>query len=137
MDIKKMRDELKGIVDTVPRKNEDVVKLYNEKFSGDEKAENVVSIIAKDNEYTYIGAGDEPPHMIDFMGLQKFIRGELTEVTNPLVLSKISGNKCFVKGAYDKEKLFANDKEAKKEADLQREEDTKTQIYFERQNRKG
>jgi len=137
MDIKKMREELESVVDTVPRKNDDVVKLYNEKFSDDEKAENVVSIIEKDNQYTYIGAGDTPPHMICFMGIQNFVRGELTTVTDHDVLAKIAGNQCFVKGVYDMDEAFEADKEAKKKVELQQEEDVKTQIYMDRENRKG
>ena len=78
MEVKEMRSKLKDVVDVVPQKNVDVIKLYNEKFDANEVAEEVVQLVklVKDNVYTYVGAGDEPPGMIKFMGIQVFMRGQ-------------------------------------------------------------
>lgn len=148
MEVQEMRKALADVVDTVPRKNDDVIALYNEKFSHNDADEinsddipretvekTDLRIVPSDNEYTYIGAGDTPPHMINFMGMQKFTRGQVTTVTNPTVLAKIKNHTCFVKGQVDQEVLFENDEKAKKEAEHQREEDLKLQILVERQNR--
>jgi hypothetical protein len=149
MEVKEMREILKPMVETVPRKNEDVIKLYNEKFPNEIsihsevndptsfEAKQPLKLVPSDNEYTYIGAGDTPPHMIKFMGLQVFTRGQLTKVTNPIVLEKIKDNRCFVKGAVSQEVLYENDEKAAAEAKRQRESDQELQILVERENRKA
>ena len=86
--------------------------------------------------YTYIGSGEDSPQLIDFMGLQRFVRGQATEVTNKTVLSKIVGNACFVSGEVNTDILFDIDEAARKIADGKRNEDISTQIEFERQNKK-
>ena len=75
------------------------------------------------NTYTYIGGGEDSPGMIKFMGIQDFLLGEATEVTNERVLKKIAGNPCFVKGAVDRKEIFENADKAKKKADKRRAED--------------
>lgn len=149
MDVKKMREELATVVDTVPRKNEDVIAMYNEKFktidshdeisnAADVSLGNVIAMQKpSDNTYTYVGAGEEPPHQIKFMDIQVFTRGQATEVTNPAVLAKIKTNRSFVKGSVDADTMYEADQKAKKEADLQREEDVKVQIEAEREQRKA
>lgn len=87
--------------------------------------------------YTYVGFGDTPPHMIKFMGLQNFIRGQATTVTRIDVLEKIKNHKCFVKGEVDPDVLFGNDKVAAAKAQFRRDEDMKLQIVMDRKNRKG
>ena len=39
------------------------------------------------NIWTYIGSGDEPPYMINFMSKQRFVRGDPVEVTDPDLIS--------------------------------------------------
>lgn len=124
MNTKKMRAKLKDAGLIPKRSNVEMTKQYKETFS---KSKKVVSIVPPDNEYTYIGSGDEPPHMINFMGQQKFFRGDLTVVNNPDVLAKIRNHACFVKGSYDKDKLFDNDEEAKKGVEDQRLKDRQMQ----------
>ena len=90
MDIKKAREELKELGMTVPRSNDDVAKLFRETFPEvelDYAESNVVSIkeepvievekddIEKVEIYTYVGAGHEPPSVINFLWRQSFIRG--------------------------------------------------------------
>jgi hypothetical protein len=154
-----MRQALRDKGIPVRRSNEDVQADYNEmkkketeeqqgiekltegqvKLLSEAKKELDAEIppirLASTNEWTYIGAGDEPPHMINFMGMQKFVRGQATSVSNPLVIEKIKSHRCFVKGSVDPEVLFTNDEKAKKEVELKREEDVKIQIMAERANR--
>jgi len=135
MDVKTMREKLSEFMDTVPRSNDDVIKVYSEKF-GEVESVPSLKVVGK-NIYTYIGKGEESPHLIKFMGIQVFTRGKPVEVKNEQVLAKISGNPCFVKGEVTQEVLYENDEKAKEKADLQRDEDTKTQIAVERLNRKA
>lgn len=72
--------------------------------------------------YTYVGGGEDSPRIINFMGKQRFVRGELTPVTDPEVLAKIEGASTFVKGEATQEQLHRIDEEAKEEADRQRAE---------------
>lgn len=144
MNTKKMREKLKLAGHTPARSNKDLKIQYKEVFSKPSekstelvKPEKILSIVPADNEYTYIGHGEGEPHMIKFMGIQNFMRGELTTVTDPVVLRKIKNNPCFVKGAYPRDKLFEDDEKAKKKADDQRFEDSKLQIEMERKQRKG
>lgn len=136
MEVKQMREQLKDVVDTVPRSNDAVAAMYKEKVLG-EAPEKPLTIVPSENEYTYVGSGETPPHMIKFMGIQVFSRGQLTKVTNPEVLAKIKNNQSFVKGAVSQDDLYDADMKAKEKADLQREEDVKTQIHFDRQNSKA
>lgn len=73
--------------------------------------------------YTYVGGGEDSPRIIEFMGLQKFIRGQATEVTDPTVLAKLATHACFVEGEVDPESIHEYDETAKKEADEQRKKD--------------
>ena len=136
-----MREFLADKVDVVPRKNEDVIALYNEKMGDTSGLEIAVAetkqVAQVGEEYTYVGSGDTPPHMIKFMGIQNFVRGQPVFVTDARVLAKIGTNRSFVKGKADMEEAFKQDELAAKRAEKQREEDTKIQIMVERANRKG
>ena len=79
--------------------------------------------------YTYIGGGENSPSVINFMGLQKFVRGELTEVTDPAVLAKLSGVTTFVKGKATQAQLHNIDTDAKVVSDAQRASDIVTNQY--------
>lgn len=92
-----------------------------------------------DNVFTYIGGGESSPRVIHFMGLQKFVRGRPTEVTNPLVLAKLSKgtHPTIIKGTLDdEEELHEMDEEATKAADKQRAEDKETQRIAAKENAK-
>ena len=135
---KEKRARLKEAGLSVPRSNEDMLALYDETFQP-VKAE-VVAISTKKEEgeiYTYIGAGHEPPQIINFMGMQAFRRGEPVLVTNPVVLEKIKTNHCFVKGEASAEQLLRNDKEAEERVQLIKDEMVKIQIEADRKNRAG
>lgn len=114
----------------VPRNNADVVEAYNKAFGEDKKEQPIVKI-ASSNIYTYIGSGDEPPHMINFMGMQKFVRGIPVEVS-PEVAKKIKNNRSFVKGKYDMELAFENDQNEKEKADKRRELDRQIDLAAKR-----
>lgn len=77
----------------------------------------------KSETFTYIGVGEEPPRKINFMGVQEFVRGKETPVTDPVVLAKLKGHPCFVKGAFSMEELHARDEAAAVKAGKQRKED--------------
>lgn len=128
---KEMRQELKQAGITVPVSNKDVEEKYKEVFSG---KENIVSLASK-NIYTYIGMGDTPPERINFMGRQKFRRGDSTEVTDPIVLNKVKDNPCFVLGEVEQEVIHDNDEKAAKKAQAQRDRDVELQIVADRANR--
>ena len=85
--------------------------------------------------YTYVGGGEGSPHMINFMGMQRFTRGVATEVTNPKVLAKIAINPCFVEGEVDMDELHKYDEEAKVIADSQRAKDIAVNNAFKKQQR--
>ena len=143
MNIKEKREFLKDRVTTVPRSNADVEKLYNEMIEPAQTVEPMTvepvevkpADVSASDEYTYVGYGDTPPHMINFMGLQVFMRGTPVKVTNPRVLEKVKVNRSFVKGKADINKMHEQDELAAKRAQKQREEDLKMQIEVERQNR--
>lgn len=152
MEPKEMRVKLKEAGITCPVSNRDVITKYNEHFSGFEEAKPTDLLVAPEvekseistpkivtlvssNIYTYVGQGDEPPHMINFMGRHKFVRGQATEVKDPDIRKKLESHRCFVKGEIDTKILFENDEAAKKKADAQRDEDVKTQIQMDRKNR--
>lgn len=140
MQVKEMREILKTQVESIPRSNIDVVKLYNKLNDADHPVpEQPVQeqSVERGEEYTYIGSGDTPPHMIKYMSIQTFVRGNPVRVTDPRVLAKIATNRSFVKGKADMEKVFEQDEIAAKRAQKQREEDLKTQIAVERQNRRA
>lgn len=101
-----------------------------------EQAEAKKQKETKDSKkFTYIGAGEDSPRVINFMGKQTFIRGELTTVSDPDVLRKLDGNPTFVEGKADQETLHRIDEEAKHEADLQRLEDAKINKAYSRKHR--
>jgi len=136
MNHKEMRAKLKDIVETVPRSNEDMVNLYGEKFPQEttEITPTVTKVI--NDVWTYIGQGDQPPHLIKFMGRQVFKRGEPTEVKDPVVLEKIKNNPCFTNQKVDTEKLYEQDETEAKKAEDQRNKDIETQLWADRNNKK-
>lgn len=137
MNHKDMREKLKGVVESIPRSNEDMVKLYNETFPDDQvEVTPTVSEVIKNNVYTYIGQGDKPPHMIKFMGKQVFVRGDPVEVTDPEVLAKVKINPCFTNDKVDKEKLYEQDEIEAQKVEEQRNKDIETQLWADRNNKK-
>jgi len=48
--------------------------------------------------FTYVGAGEESPARIKFMGKQDFVLGRYTIVTDLKLIEKLTGNPAFVKG---------------------------------------
>jgi hypothetical protein len=77
----------------------------------------------KNPVFTYVGGGEDSPRVIVFMGIQKFVRGVATEVTNPQVMQKIVNNPSFVEGEVGEEDIHSYDEDARKEAQEQREKD--------------
>lgn len=82
--------------------------------------------------FTYVGGGEDSPRVINFMGRQRFVRGQPTEVTDQELLSKIRGCPTFVEGTVDEEELHDYDIKAKAEADDQRKADNKMQRLVEK-----
>lgn len=148
MNTKEMRQALREAGHHVPRSNKETIEAYNKAFPAADKwseeevkvteARNVESSktnvvkLASSNVFTYIGAGDTPPHMIDFMGRQKFIRGMATPVEDPVVVKAISNHKCFVKGEVDKDVMFKSDEIERKKAEEQLKKDRILQAEIER-----
>ena len=91
---------------------------------------------AKDGEnvFTYVGGGEDSPRRIKFMGLQTFIRGEATEVTNEIVLAKVKVNPCFVEGEVDIEDLADADEDAAAAANAQRAEDKRIDAAYKKRH---
>ena len=85
--------------------------------------------------FTYIGKGEGSPHVITLMGKQKFVRGQLTEVTDPQLLAKLPGLSTFVQGPADMELLHQMDSDAKDEADKKRAEDLIINAKFSKKHR--
>lgn len=79
---------------------------------------------------TYVGAGEDSPRVINFMGKQKFVRGQAVEITDQELLAKIIGNPSFVEGEVDQESLHEMDEEAANEANDQRKSDKKLNALF-------
>lgn len=75
--------------------------------------------------FTYVGGGEDSPRKIKFMGRQTFIRGEATEVSDPILLAKIEVNPSFVEGEVDPESLHDADEAAAEKAAAQKAEDKK------------
>lgn len=94
--------------------------------------ETVVKKTAKEKGkvFTYVGGGEDSPRVINFMGRQKFVRGQATEVTDPKLLAKIVGCPTFVEGEVDPEDLHNYDEEEKLAADKKRKEDKKIDAAF-------
>ena len=137
MKVKEMRQVLKNHVDVVTRSNKDVEALYN-KIVHYHVGEVMPAALPDAGEtWTYLGAGVTPPHTIKYMGIQHFIRGVPTIVTDPRVLERIGGNRSFAKGEVDMEQYFDQDELAAKRAQEILDEGLKLQIMIERENRKG
>lgn len=89
----------------------------------------------KGKSYTYIGGGDGSPYVITLMGKQKFVRGELTEVTDPEILAKIDGIPTFVEGKADAATLHQIDQEGKEAMEAQRAQDLITNARYTKKHR--
>lgn len=85
--------------------------------------------------FTYIGAGEDSPRVINFMGQQKFVRGEPTKVSDPKIIEKLLEHPTFVEGKADQETLHRIDEEAKAEADLQRANDKRVNAAYTKKHR--
>lgn len=75
--------------------------------------------------YTYVGGGEASPHVINFMGKQRFVRGEPVEITDPILLQKLANHPCFVDGEIDPKQLHEYDAEEAEKAAEQRKKDEK------------
>lgn len=84
--------------------------------------------------YTYIGKGTEIPRRINFMGLQPFVRGQATEVTNPTVLKKLKGHPCFVEGEVDPDELDEADVAAEEEVKVKKAVEAKIEKEFKKKH---
>lgn len=69
--------------------------------------------------YTYIGGGDTPPRITNFMGKQEFIIGEPTEVTDPQLLVILEKHRSFKKGEVDNKEIELATEKARKKAGAQ------------------
>lgn len=137
MNTKEMRDKLRADGHSPARSNKELSAQYESLYGGKEEASTQLKAVQTIGDtYTYVGAGEDSPGIIKFMGLQVFQRGKETKVSNPVVLDKIRNNPSFIKGSITPEDLYERDEKAKKAAQAQREEDTKVQIAIERQQRK-
>lgn len=85
--------------------------------------------------FTYIGGGDSSPYVITLMGKQKFVRGELTEVTDPDILAKIGGMSTFVEGEADAATLHKIDQEGKEAYEAQVAQDRATNARYNKKHR--
>lgn len=84
--------------------------------------------------YTYVGAGEDSPRVINLMGRQKFVRGEPTEITDPVILEKIDGMTTFVKGVVGQEDLHVIDEEGKAVADAAKKEAKAVDAQFKKKH---
>ena len=46
-------------------------------------------------QFKYIGDGNQPPEVTNFMGQVKFKLGQTVNVKSEAVIAKLQGNKCF------------------------------------------
>lgn len=106
------------------------------KAPADEAAPETKKKGPKAREFTYIGAGEGSPYVINFMGKQRFTRGKLTEVTDPEVLAKLdNGIHTFVEGQADAETLHQIDEEAKLSGDAKRIAEVEANAKFSKKHR--
>lgn len=85
--------------------------------------------------FTYVGSGEDSPRVIEFMGIQRFVLGKVTEVADPRILAKIINNPSFVEGKVGEEEIFQRDEKAKKEAEEKRKTNKVTDLTFNRKHR--
>lgn len=86
--------------------------------------------------FTYIGAGEGSPYVINFMGKQRFTRGQATPVSDPELLAKLDGGiATFVEGEIEMETIHEIDSEAKNEADKKRALDLEINAKFSKKHR--
>lgn len=113
MNHKEMRKALKDAGHHVPRANVAVEAAYASAFNTDkiEAIPEKKPVNNKANIYTYVGSGDTPPHIVNFLGRQSFVRGIPMEVTDEMILRKIVNHPCFVAGAADPEAMHKSDQE--------------------------
>lgn len=104
-------------------KVEDLVETEGDETAGNSKT------------YTYIGGGEASPNVINFMGQQKFVRGQAVEVSNPELLNKLENHPCFVAGEMSLEEIHNRDTEAAEKAEAQRAEDKRVQANFKKQQK--
>lgn len=103
----------------------DEPKLQEEKIPKKEKG----------RVFTYIGGGEDAPRVTKFMGIQEFILGRPTEVTNEQVLRKIVGNPTFVEGEMSVEEIHKLEEKAREDAEAQRAEDRRIDAAYRRQHK--
>ena len=83
-----------------------------------------------ENFFTYVGAGQSPPPVINFMGKEEFVRGEGKVVTNTEVLHKLRNHPCFINGVVSQKELYQRDKEASVIAEKNQQRDKKMNVAF-------
>lgn len=106
------------------------------KAPADETAVETKKKGPKAREFTYIGAGEGSPYVINLMGKQRFTRGKLTEVTDPEILAKLDGGmSTFVEGSADAEILHQIDTEAKELGDAKRISEVEANAKFSKKHR--
>lgn len=86
---------------------------------------------------TYVGAGEDSPRVINFMGIHKFVRGKAQQISDEFLLSKIRGNPTFVEGTVDEELLHEIDEEASADAKAQKASDAKVNTAYNKKYKQG
>lgn len=125
--------EKPGAAKATPEKHVSEAVVLNRMPSSEENARKKNEAATADREgrtFTYIGAGEDSPRVINFMGKQRFVRGDETEVFDPDLIAKLKDNPTFVEGKADQEVLHRIDEEGKTEADLQRKSDRKVNAAY-------
>ena len=128
MNRKLMREKLSSVVDKVPKSTADMTMLFIKTFGQeamiemcDNQTATEVTADAAVETVAYVGYGDEPPHMIDFLGVQRMVRGQKYPISeiNPSALEKMQGHRCFVFGDFDSDDMFDRAQVARDEATKQ------------------
>lgn len=114
------------------QEDEQDIEDGEEVLEGD--ADEPDAVVYPANVFTYVGGGTDSPQVINFMGKQKFVRGQLTEVTDPEVLAKIKYNPSFINGEVSQEELYEMDKDAVKKAEHRRKLDAIANAQFKKKH---
>ena len=114
-----------------------VIELDLDNEPDDDEEDEAEDSPIEPNIYTYVGKGESSPQRIKFMGLQEFVRGRPTKVTNPIVLAKIQGNPTFVAGNASQELLQDIEDEGMALAEKNRKVDAQMDANFKRKHGGG
>ena len=91
----------------------------------------------KGQVFTYVGAGEQSPRKIDFMGQKEFIRGRPVVVTEKHLIKKIKGNPSFRPGKVSEEEIQVMEDEAAEHADAVRKADKIINRAFKKKHMTG